>query len=309
MAYVWKLRFGIDSVELSRKWNENGLFLSPYSIKTPPSLQDRHKIRGHVIIETESGNQEEAMEKAREKIERFVACYSILTRTIHVRIHYIMPIELVNEEELRKLGKPIPTISIGSFALYAEAKLTPEELNLSYQMLTQIATDPKSKALGVSLRWYRCAMTYRDPYDSFFALWISFNSFYTLYYNGPAANDAAMMDYLAIKLFTDNEAKRMFALKQVAKVVSRLISLKGSLKSQSARTDYSEKLDLALKAKGFKGALKNAIRCVYCIRKTLFHGERDISEADKQLVQDVNPFLKELVRMIVLKYTGFQSES
>ena len=64
----------------------------------------------------------------------------------------------------------------------------------------------------------------------------------------------------------------------------------------------SIELDLALKAKNFKRAVKVAIRCVYCIRKTLFHGESDISDVDVQIVQDVNPLLKELIRFSILKY-------
>lgn len=301
--------FSIDSVALSHKWNKDDVFLFPQSMKTPSPLQDKHEIRGHIIVETETADQKEAMEKAKERIERFVACYSILIRTRHVRISYIMPIKLVNAEELRKIGKPIPTIFAGPYVLRSETKLTPKELDLSYQMLTRIAKDSNNRALGVTLRWYRSAMEYRDPYDTFIALWISFNSFYNLYYNGSAIDDVTKMNHLATKLFNDKEAQNMLHLKHVRQVTSKLISLKGSLKSQLGKTDYSEELERTLKANAYKGALKHAIRCIYCIRKTLFHGERDISDADMQLVQDVTPFLTEVVRMSVLKYTGFQSKS
>ena len=302
MAYLWKVSFSIDSVELSDKWEKNNLHLFPEAFKDAPALSERHRIRGYCVIEIESDNQEEAMEKVREVVEGFVACYSILTRSIHVRISYILPPKLVNKEELEKLGKPIPDIYIGPLVLFAEAKLTPKELDLSYQMLTQVAKSPKSGALRVTLRWYRRAMEYRDPYDTFIALWISFNSFYNLYYSGPEVDDATKMEYLMTKLFDEAEAQNILSLKHVAEIVSHLISLKGLFMSKSGRTDWSEKLELELNAKKFKEALKYAVRCVYSIRKTLFHGDRDISSADRKLVEDTNPFLKEIVRTIILKY-------
>lgn len=99
MAYIWKVNFDIDSIELSKEWEKNNLHLFPEAFKDAPALPERHRIRGYCVIETESGDQKEALEEAREKIEGFVACYSILTRTIHMCIDYIMPPELVNEKE------------------------------------------------------------------------------------------------------------------------------------------------------------------------------------------------------------------
>ena len=235
-----------------------------------------------------------------ERIEGVIASCSVLTGNERLQVSYIGAPQVLNEEELKKKGLPV-TRSVGPFKLYAESSLTSENLDSSFDFYRKVNALSNQDAVRLTMNWFKRAFDYREPYDRFIALWISFNAFYNLYY-GKSVNDAdsEKMRNLALNLFSEAEAKQL--LNDFSKVTSRLISLKGRFLSLSGRTDYADELERRLKAGNYRSALENAIRCLYSVRKTLFHGATDITESEKRLVEDVNPLLKETIRRSLLKY-------
>jgi hypothetical protein len=123
----------------------------------------------------------------------------------------------------------------------------------------------------------------------------------TLYASGAhgGVDDATKMQYLALNLFDEAEAKQV--LTDMTKVISKLTSAKGCYLSESQKTDFADELEQSLNKRSYRSALYYAIRCIYSIRKTLFHGDRDIMEAEKEIVENVNPLLKQIVRRSMLK--------
>lgn len=299
VKYVWKVNFGVESVELRDKWSKNDFCMFPVTEKLG-ALSDIHKIRGYCIVSTEDDNQKEAMEKAKEKIESLMASCSVLTGMETLNVSYILPPEVLNEEELKELGLSV-TRFVGPITLRAQGSLTPDNLDSSFDFLQKVDALPNRDAFKVTMNWFKRGVDYKEPYDRFIALWISFNAFYNLYYRGSVNDpDPNKMRTVALNLFSEAESKQL--LNNFSKITSQLISLKGRFLSLSGHTDYADELEKRQKAGNYRSALENAIRCLYSIRKTLFHGTRDIKESEKRIVEDVNPLLKQIVRNCMLKY-------
>lgn len=299
VEYHWKVNFCIEYIKLSKKWKKDDLYMIP-NVEKRQGLSDKNEIRGYCLVNTISDNQKEAEARAKERIEGVIASCSVLTGNERLQVSYIGAPQVLNEEELKKKGLPV-TRSVGPFKLYAESSLTSENLDSSFDFYRKVNALSNQDAVRLTMNWFKRAFDYREPYDRFIALWISFNAFYNLYY-GKSVNDAdsEKMRNLALNLFSEAEAKQL--LNDFSKVTSRLISLKGRFLSLSGRTDYADELERRLKAGNYRSALENAIRCLYSVRKTLFHGATDITESEKRLVEDVNPLLKETIRRSLLKY-------
>lgn len=296
--YVWKVSFRLEDWKLSRKWSKDNLYMFPHATKRKV-LSDKHEIRGFYIARTKDDNQEEAVEKAKERIEGVIASLSSMTGTEGLTASYIWPPEVVNEKELRKKGLPVTRKIPHPLVLRVQRPITPQHLDSSFGFLQRVGALPNRDAFRVTMNWFKRGVDYDEPYDRFIALWISFNALYNLYYPKSVDDtDTAKMDNLALNLFSEARAKQL--LNSHSKTVSQLITLKGSFLSQSGKTDYAAELEKELLAGNYREALRNAIRCLYGIRKTLFHGARDISESDKKIVEDANPFLKEIVRKSML---------
>ena len=299
VEYHWKINFHIEYVKLDKKWSKDNLYMSPYAEKRH-GLSGKNEIYGYCLEKTKSDNQEKAEERAKGKIEGIIASCTVLTGNERLQVSYIGAPQVLNEDELKKKGFPV-TRSMGLSKLYAEGRLTSENLDSGFDFYRRVNALPNQDAVRLTMNWFKRAFDYLEPYDRFIALWISFNAFYNLYYGGSVNDaDAEKMRTLALNLYSEAEAKQL--LDDFSKVTSRLISLKGRFLSMSGGTDYADELESRLRAGNYRSALENAIRCLYSVRKTLFHGARDITESEKKLVEDVNPLLKETVRRSLLKY-------
>jgi len=288
----WKISFRILGVKISKDWQRGKFFLSPHE------RQDIAETNGYFIVECKE--QDEAIEKSREAIEKFMGCYSIRTKATRFRIEYLPP-DILNEPELKANKLPIPENPIKLVGMIVDPS-TIQDLDQSYTLFEDINKHEKSYNMGRILRWYTRALEYDDPYDKFIALWISFNSFYNLYYIGPSDKDAAKIDYLCTNLFNSNDARIFLQSKSSTKVTKKLVSLTGDFKSTTGNTDFAQSLDQSLKARRYSEALKYAMRCVYGIRKTLFHGDRNITQKDKKIVEEINPMVKCLIQESIQKF-------
>lgn len=288
----WKIQFNVSGVKISCPWNNSTLFITPHKD------QSISEVNGYFI--TECHEQDEAIERSREVIEKFMACYSIHIKTTKLRITYFPPY-ILNEKELKEKNIRIPTNIIEVEGLILDPSPN-HDIEHSYTLFKNIDEHEKRDSLGITLRWYIRAIEYDEPYDKFIALWISFNSLYNIYYEGLSYRDADKIDYLATHLFNSNEAKNFLKKRRVENQVEYLSAIRGAYKSNSGRTDYSEELEQAYDNEQHIRALNYLIKCLYGIRKTIFHGDRDITKSDKKIVEDVNPVLAILVQDSILIY-------
>jgi tetratricopeptide (TPR) repeat protein len=296
--YQWKINFLIEGVKLDKQWSKNGLQLTP-RVEKRPSWSDKNEILGFCRINTKGDNQNEAEAKAEKIIDGVIASCSIITGMEKLNVRYIVPPQVENEKELKEMGLPVSR-SIDPITLYASGDLYTKQLDFSYDFFEKVEAHLKANELKLAMNWYKRAADYEERCDRFIAFWISFNAFYNLYYKKLAdARDATKIEYLALNLFDEAEAKQM--LTDMTKVISKLASAKGCYLSKSKRKDFANELEQSLKKGNYRFALYYAIRCIYCIRKTLFHGNRDIKEAEKEIA-DVNPLLKQILRRSMLKY-------
>jgi len=300
-VYKWKINFHIEDVKLDKTWGKNNLVFFP-KVEKRPNWSDKNDIFGYCRIETAGDNQEEAERKGKEIIEGVVASCSVSTGFETLQINYIQPPQVENETELKAMNLPV-TRNIGPITLYASRDLTANDLDLSYAFFEKVKVNPNVKELLLAMNWFQRATAYRDPYDRFIAFWISFNAFYNLFYPNPSTDDdATKMEHLAKNLFEENEAQKLVI--DMNQVVSKLTSAKGIYLSTSGNTDWADKLEESMKNSDFRDALHYALRCIYGIRKTLFHGDRDTKEKEKKAIQDVNPMLKQIIRRSLLKYVN-----
>lgn len=299
VEYNWKVNFCIEYIKVNKKWNKDNLYMIP-DVEKRDGLSDKNEIRGYCLVNTKGDNQKEAEEKAKQKIEGVIASCSVLTGLENLHVSYIVPPQVLNEKELKKKGLPV-TRSVGPIVLYAEGTLTSDNLDSSFEFFQKVDALSNRDSVRLTMNWFKRGLDYREPYDRFIAFWISFNAFYNLFYKGSVDDaDSYKMKTLALNLFDEAEAKQL--LDDHSKIISQLIALKGRFLSLSGNTDYAYELEKRLKTGNYRSALENAIRCLYSIRKTLFHGTRGITESEKKIVEDVNPFLKQIVRRSLLKY-------
>lgn len=119
--------------------------------------------------------------------------------------------------------------------------------------------------------WIERSYLEQDEIKSFILTWIAFNGFYSLFsdIDGKTRSDADKFEFLIQELVSTPDAKKI--IRNIHEYTNNLKTF--NITSESGKINFSQKLEAALKKDEIneKEILKLVVRCVYGVRKQVFH--------------------------------------
>lgn len=127
--------------------------------------------------------------------------------------------------------------------------------------------------------WVILAEKQDDDIKGFILIWIAFNGLYNLFSSVNATqvtnNDAEKIDHIIDGLLERNDAKKI--VDTYSHLFDQLQSF--GICSQSGKTNYSQNLKVLRNSTQDVEVIKCAVRCIYGIRKEVFHEAPDMGKA------------------------------
>jgi len=206
------------------------------------------------------------------------------------------------KEELKKAGYKLKKLKIMSEIILRSNILGTSDVTSVFDYLqnhiSKIDTNDW-KEISRIIRWMEKGMRDEDEYDKFLCYWIAFNGLYELVcqkIKPNANNDASKFEKLINEIFSKDHKSTQSYIQNLRHNFKSLIkSLSGlELHSQSGKKNLSEELkSLEEKNDETPYFLEILVRCIYAIRKNLFHGYLSLSQRDGG-VECCVPLLKEI---------------
>jgi len=165
------------------------------------------------------------------------------------------------------------------------------------------------------IEWIKKAKAERDGFNKFFALWVSYNAFYNLYYRKihGSLEDVRELDKIL-------ETKNLLKLEEIRAILQeRLQKIKEILNETyyvylgTSRNRRDVKRDLEERIKEFEKDNNNEtivektfetlLKFLYGIRNNLFHGEKRLSDArQNELLNYAYEILLPILSSMLIKY-------
>jgi hypothetical protein len=305
----WKVKFKIPNVR-----PQNEIKLGNYKFKPSPSDPGNKSsdcyTEVEVVFETKAFNHS-LPEKGEYEYEEQTIAYqhkrriktildaSIIISGFPLQVE-IEKIELLNKEELEKsrvtLKRKVGISTDYEIKFFPTPEKFDEHLIFAQKCLLKRSPDDQEEIHRIC-RWLERGILAREAYDKFLYLWIGFNALYEKV--GSGQNDAKKIESTT-NLLDKNTASTLFQSLPLNNV--RKLTLYTAI-STTGKTDFSQVLskELNKKPQNYVEILRLILRCIYCVRKELFHGNLSLEERDER-VSVCNPLLEKIFRKTLELY-------
>lgn len=283
LPYKWKVRFDIESpLSPSSKfeWKKEDIKIAVKDDAT----------KGEMAIENYSSDDTIAKEEAMKKIQGLFDSHYILKKQ-RLEITEVEA-ELLNKDEIKKIGRPITEAKTYSVSLFLKGVET-LDLDNSLDFSKKIESHKEKGRIERIMRWLRRGLDDTDKIDRFISCWISFNAFYNHY---QGASERVRFKDLLENLMDEKTSEEIINsnTSQINMLKMTNIKYKDSMLNQE--------LENCLKSKQYKDALKYSVECIYQVRCDLFHGEETLIQQNTRLVNSCIPLLVEVIRKCLYNF-------
>jgi len=269
---------------------QNAKLFGPFSIDNInflPSDEDENETIIKLIFETVDRRDENAEAIANSRINELFTAYNLITGKKYVP-------EFVSQRSFVPEGGGMIGSIKGAVKVVGRGEILERELIDIQKFLKNISSRKDHSIIEKILSWYHRGILSQDTYDKFIYKWISFNSIYNHF--RKESNETDRIKGLIRYCISNNKNIPIFT--KYSRALSILSNM--TIVSSTGKTNYSDELKKSLLKKDYDNSMTYLARCIYGIRCDLFHGEDELSDTTKNLIDEITPVLDEILGQCLL---------
>lgn len=278
ITYKWKIT-GLLTEGLilpDDKWEKNNIVLHKVIIGEDPKRKERIKVVTYV--ETNDKSRESALSKGVQDFKRFVLPIWSILSSQYINLDGVK-IVLLNEEELKKANQRIERVAPIAVGAYIVKKTKKNELDQSFDLKNKVEENPNRNTLLRSINWFHSSLKQSDSFDKYIYSWIAFNILHNLH------SPVERSEFKRVRCMKNLIQYPKMFIKGIEKEHKFTENFSDYTLRNSKDEDIKQKLFDNYKNCHYLKATEDLLECLYIIRCSLFHGEKDIEQRQKSLVE------------------------